>query len=105
MRRRLIKGAVTMGSNSLSRDQQSKAITWLYKKWIKNKKKCEVCGTKQWILADDVVTPLVFRNHAVNIEDNLYPHFMVTCAECGNTKMFNAFISGLCASTADLEDE
>ena len=84
-----------MESNFFDKEKQAKAIEWLEKVWTKNDKSCEVCGTNKWTLADDLVSPVIFNNNQITLGGNIYPHFMITCSKCGNSKTFNAILCGI----------
>lgn len=85
--------------SSLSKEQETKALEWLSKKWDETKHTCEICSSVHWMILGDIVTPSVYHpNGALFIGGNTYPQFMVMCQSCGNTKYFNAVMSGIIES-------
>jgi hypothetical protein len=84
-----------MKSKFFDKEKQAKAIKWLEEKWKNDNRKCEVCGSTHWTLIDEIVSPVVFSNSRIMLGSNIYPHFMITCNKCGNSKTFNAIISGI----------
>lgn len=80
--------------DSLSEDQLNKALEWIKTNWQKSDKSCEICSSTQWSIPQDVVTPALFVNGQVAM-GNSYPQFMMVCKKCGNTKYFNAILSGV----------
>lgn len=68
-------------------DKQKLAIEWVNEKW-KNKN-CECCSSNEWTIAEDLVTPMLFRNRMMFV-GTMYPQIMVICRNCGNTKYVNA---------------
>jgi hypothetical protein len=70
---------------------QKKALSWLNDKWGKKKRQCEICEKSQWTLSKDVVTPIIYQESS----GRTYPQFFVICKNCGNTKYFNAVVSGM----------
>ena len=57
---------------NISKSDTQKALGWLEKKWPAEKRVCECCGNKTFIMAEDTL--------------------------CGNTKRFNAVLMGLVES-------
>ncbi len=74
---------------------KEKALKWLDEKWPKNKRACEICGTSQWSLSSDLITPMIFNAGNLSIGGNSYPQLMVICNNCGNTKYINTVVMGL----------
>jgi hypothetical protein len=84
----------TKNNNSLSKNQQEKALKWLNEKWKKDAS-CEVCGEKNWQLVGDMVSPLIMSGNNINLGGNSYPSVSLVCKNCANTKYFNAVVMGL----------
>lgn len=76
-------------------EKQKKALEVLNSKWPAEKKICEVCGSGNWTLAEDLVMPVPFSGNALMIGGPTYPQVMVICNGCGNTKYFNAVMMGV----------
>lgn len=76
-------------------------------KWIKEKAPrldCECCGKGSWTLAEDLVTPTVLsKGGGIVLGGPTYPSIMIICNNCGNTKLFNAIVSGV-ITPKDAED-
>ncbi len=81
-------------TGSLTEKQKQKAQEWIKEKWV-NKSGCEICGNTNWVLAEDLITPMIFsEGGGITIGGGLaYPHAMFICDNCGNTKLINAMIS------------
>jgi hypothetical protein len=79
----------------LNEEQENKAIEWLSKKCSKGAYICEICGTGSWMVSGNVVAPLNLINGNIAFGGNITPQFMIMCRNCGNTKYFNALISGV----------
>jgi len=77
---------------------QLKAIEWIKRKSLN--KGCEVCGQNHWIVPTEVVAPINMKDGFLQIGGgNSYAHFLSICGNCGNTKFFNAVISGIIEPT------
>lgn len=79
-----------MNNKYFSKEKQEKALKWLEEKWKKDRRACEVCGNDQWTLIEDLVMPLPFVGGDITLGGNSYPHILITCINCGNSKLFNA---------------
>jgi len=65
--------------------------------WINQKipgLQCECCHQRQWTVSEDITTPVIFAG-SFNLGGQAYPHVLLTCTVCGNTKLFNAVVMGL----------
>jgi hypothetical protein len=80
---------------SLSKEQETKAIDWISKKCPTGSYTCEICGTGSWLVKGDIVAPMNLINGNMTVGGNITPQFMIMCQNCGNTKYFNALISGV----------
>ena len=85
-----------------TKEQQTKALKWLDEKWPKEKRHCEICGDNKWTLANDLVMPLPFTGGGLMVGGTNYPHTLVLCNNCGNSKFFNAVIMGLVISKEEI---
>jgi len=74
---------------------QQKAIKFLSTKWTENGGKCEVCGNRQWMIQEHIITPIVLQDNSIQLGGTSYPQIMAICSTCSNTKYFNAGIMGL----------
>ena len=82
-------------NNSLSKENQQKALNWLNNKWPQHKRECDICGSKDWQLTEHLVSPLVFHNGGFQLGGMSYPCVSVICKNCANTKYLNAVMMGL----------
>lgn len=73
-----------MKTEYCDREKQEKALKWVKEKWVNA---CECCGSRNWSLADDLV---MFTG-----EGNIYPHILIICINCANSKLFNAVVMGV----------
>ncbi len=65
--------------------------------WIKNNwhmGNCPVCKKQNWVLADHVVTPMLYTGVGLT-QGAGYPQVMVICGVCGYTLYFNAATIGI----------
>jgi len=85
---------------SLSKEQEDKAIKWLKTKMVASNLSCEVCHTKSWTVLNDIVAPMIFDKGAMKT-GAITPQFMIMCQNCGNTKYFNAIVSGVIESNLE----
>lgn len=78
---------------TLTEEQKQTILQWLGEK-IKSPSgqiaSCEMCGTNTWNLSTHFVTPLIFSPKGVQLGGTAYPHAMLTCVKCANSKFFNA---------------
>lgn len=72
---------------------KKKAIAWFEEK--KKIRTCDCCGENSWMLSEDIVTTPIFSNSGMIIGGKSYPHVMLICNNCGNTKLFNAVKMGI----------
>lgn len=84
-----------MDNKYFSADKQQKALKWLEEKWPKEKRACEICAKTNWNVNDELFTLIPFNGSNVTIGGRLYPHILITCTSCGNSKFINAVISGI----------
>ena len=73
-------------------EKRGKALAWIKQK-IPNFE-CECCKQKHWVISEDITTPVIFAG-GFNLGGQAYPHVLVTCINCGNTKLFNAVVMGI----------
>lgn len=74
-------------------DRKKAALIWINDKCADLT--CEACRHKEWTLSDDLVMPMAFTGGTLTLGGPAYPQFMIICNNCGNTKYFNAVISGI----------
>ena len=81
---------------ALTPEQQKSALEKLesvWKKDISGQRKCEICGTGNWTVSQDLITPIVMsQGGGINLGGTSYPQIQVICTTCGNTKYFNAVV-------------
>ena len=74
----------------LTQEEKDKAREWLMGK---DPKKCEVCGTNTWSLSDYLYTPMsLTQGLGVSLGNSVTPLITLTCANCSNTRFFNALV-------------
>lgn len=61
---------------------------------VQNGGVCRECGEKQIVVADDLVSPVIYQGGLV-LGGSAYPQGMLICNNCGNTRFFNAVILGV----------
>jgi len=71
------------------KEKQQKALDWLDTKW--KDKKCECCKQDSWTISDFLIASPRFEG-AITIGGKVSPQVIVTCNNCGNTKLFNAMV-------------
>jgi hypothetical protein len=81
-------------------DSEKGAVAQWYKENAPNDAVCPVCQTKNWSVFDNFVTPIVVggrERNEVRIfgPSVMYPHFMLSCKQCGNTLFINALKAGI----------
>ena len=80
-------------------DSEKEAVAQWYKQNAPNDAICPVCQTKNWSVYDNFVTPLVVGGKRDNVvlfgPSVIYPHFMLSCKQCGNTLFINALKAGV----------
>lgn len=83
-------------NNFFSKEKQEQALKWLKEKADLNSRACEICQSKEWILIEDLIMPLRFtKGGGILLGGACYPHVLITCNNCGNSKIFNAVKMGL----------
>jgi hypothetical protein len=81
-------------------DSEKEAVSRWYKENAPNDAICPVCQTKNWSVVDSFVTPVVVggaKRNEVRLfgPTVVYPHFMLSCKQCGNTLFVNALKAGI----------
>ena len=59
---------------------------------------CQVCGSRNWGLAEHLVTPAVLNATGIGLMNPSYPQAMLLCSECGSTIYINVNSIGLIKS-------
>jgi hypothetical protein len=77
----------------LSQTDKQKIVDWLTKK-MTNASGCPVCGSKNWTIADHVVSPSLVNSVGVGLGSYPYPQAMVV-SDCGYTFYMNLITSGV----------
>lgn len=78
-------------NNNMTDEQMKKVLDWLNTKRNTASHVCDFCGNQGWSLAKDIVTSLIVGPTGnINLGGQIYPHVMLICKNCGNTKFFNA---------------
>jgi hypothetical protein len=84
-----------MMEHSLSDEQKDKALKWLEEKWPEKNHPCEVCSNKKWQILKVIIASRPYLPNGRTTAEEIIPHFVIMCKNCGNTKYFNAILSGL----------
>lgn len=74
----------------MKKEDREKIIEWLETKWTKDKWICEICGTDDWHLSPFITAELKLENGSISMGGEIIPKISISCANCGNTKYFNA---------------
>ena len=74
-------------------DMKKKALAWI--ECRKTIRTCDCCGNNSWTFGEDIVTTPILSGGGMVIGGKSYPHVMLICNSCGNTKFFNAVKMGL----------
>ncbi len=80
----------------LTTEDRTKIDDWLKTNWHMGK--CPVCNHQNWVLADHVVTPILYSGVGF-IQGARYPQIMIICQGCGYTLYFNAITAGIMEGT------
>jgi predicted nucleic-acid-binding Zn-ribbon protein len=67
------------------------------KVWLREKvvNPCEACGDSNWLINERIVAPMNFSANGALSGGKVLPHFCVICKNCGNTRFFNAVLTGI----------
>ena len=57
--------------------------------------KCVRCGDISVTIADEMVTPVRWKDGGVTIGGSSYPQAMIVCRNCGHTSYFNLMVLGV----------
>ncbi len=76
----------------LTQVERNTINTWYQANWVN--RKCPVCGSLQFTLADHVVMPMLYSPY-LSISGIQYPQIMIICQRCGLTLYFNAITVGI----------
>ena len=79
-------------TGKLTGEERAKALEWLEKKISKP---CEACENDDWFLADSIVASVNMNMSGIIFGGELLPCFCAICKNCGNTRFFNAVLSGV----------
>lgn len=85
-----------------SPEKREQALKWLEDKWPEDRRECECCGSKDWTVAGHLVMAALFTGE-FTIGGSVYPHILVICTNCGNSKLFNAIVAGIVEAKTGLE--
>ena len=77
---------------ALTIEQMEKIKNWLHEKIVNP---CEACGDNNWLINERIVAPMNFSATGVLSGGKVLPHFCVICTNCGNTRFFNAILTGI----------
>jgi len=78
---------------------KSKVQAWLQEKWT-GLKTCPVSGDNNWIIADDLLQPMIHASGGLRVGGRGYPLVMLICRTCGYTMFLNAVLMGLLDSSS-----
>lgn len=56
---------------------------------------CKICKHQPLILADYIVSPMIWKDHEVFPTGLHYPQAMLLCQSCGSTTYYNLVILGI----------
>jgi predicted nucleic-acid-binding Zn-ribbon protein len=79
----------------LTQPERARIDAWIKNNWhIGN---CPVCKKNNWVLADHVVTPILYMGIPGGgfTQGSGYPQIMIMCQVCGYTLYFNTNIVGI----------
>jgi hypothetical protein len=82
---------------------RERAMEWVNKKW-NTPKACPVCKNNNWGISESLtLLPRIIRA-GEDVPGNLvYPHFLVTCINCGYIIFFNAIMAGFSQAASEEE--
>jgi hypothetical protein len=83
----------------INNEEKARIQTWWER--IRTKIICPVCQTNKFTVYDRFVTPTVLSGEARNglqLGGTIYPHFMISCENCGTTQFVNAMKTGVLSS-------
>jgi len=76
----------------LTQEERAKVDIWFKKNWVN--KKCPICGSLQFTLADHMIMPMIYSQY-LSINGVQYPQIMIICQRCGITLHFDAIAVGI----------
>jgi len=78
----------------LTEQERQKVDSWYRDKWVH--KRCSICSSEDWILADHVVMPAIYTEMGIYTTGKMnYPQILISCRKCGLTLYFNAVTVGI----------
>lgn len=83
-------------------DKQFQKIVKQFDSFVPNGIKCPICGKNDWILGDSIAEISLGRDENGLV---VFPVVLLSCKNCGNVQIFNAFKLGIAQSDEDLNDE
>jgi len=87
----------------LMENDPQKLLAHLGHKW--ESKKCPMCGQQAWVIGKNVFELREFHEKGFVIGPGpIVPIIPVTCSNCGNTVLINAFIAGISPRPAEPAD-
>ena len=75
--------------SALSEEQKERILKWISERWTGNQD-CSICGHRDWVVAPDLVAPMIWRKGSIAIGGNSYPYVQIICSNCARMHMFNA---------------
>lgn len=94
-----------MDFNFFDEKKQEKAIKWLEEKWLKDHRKCEICTGEEWTVSPELLMPIPYIGESMSIGGSAFPHVLLICNTCGNTKFFNAVLMGVVPQEDNSDEE
>lgn len=79
----------------MNKNEKEIISQWINSKWEPHKRVCEVCEGNNWVIAEDIITPVILTNLSMVIGSKAYPQVMMICSNCANTKYFNIALMGV----------
>lgn len=84
------------------KDDQFQKIVNNFNNYVPDGIKCPICGKNDWILGDSIAELSLGRDEDGYV---IAPVVLLSCKNCGNVQLFNAFKLGIAQSDEDIKDE
>lgn len=82
-----------MSDEKRKEQERNRALVWLNQK-APSGFLCQICGNKQWTIGD-MVELRPYEGGNLTLGGGTFPAMQVVCANCGNTLLVNAVLSGV----------
>ena len=88
--------AMPSPDGKLTLEEKKKIADHVKELWGDVDRRCPICGSTDWLLADHIVQPLTLdQNRRIAFGGDGYPFVMLISETCGYTMFLNAVIVGL----------